>query len=241
MKFFRYKQVCRLNFCGIDDELNDIASSYYKTKFKLFNNVEVNTKLLRFRLNNLGDVKLSQNAKLILESVYLPTVRDNNLEIKHDSNITLRLKSISDSKCYNSSNDNDSSPIIFSHSVQSRTQPIVRTTQTTLAGAINTYTNNLQNISYYDSGISFFNPAPDKLYNFTIPSTFTNNTAFEFEIIYEMNAGVNIVQADDNELFYKFQCSLIICDVDEEELTSNDSNTVDLSKFKPHFPLKYSH
>ena len=27
----------------------------------------------------------------------------------------------------------------------------------------------------------------------------------------------------------------------EEELISNDSKTVDLSKFKPHFPLKKSH
>ncbi len=26
MKFFRYKQVCRLNFNGIDDDLNDVQS-----------------------------------------------------------------------------------------------------------------------------------------------------------------------------------------------------------------------
>ena len=58
MKFFRYKQVCRLNFSGIDDELNLVASSYYNTKYKLFENEEVNTKLLRFRINNLSDVKL---------------------------------------------------------------------------------------------------------------------------------------------------------------------------------------
>ena len=42
MKFFRYKQACRLNFMGIDDELNNDASSYYNTKFKLFNNTEIN-------------------------------------------------------------------------------------------------------------------------------------------------------------------------------------------------------
>ncbi len=76
------------------------------------------------------------------------------------------------------------------------------------------------------------------MYNFTIPNTFTNNTVFEFEIIYEINACNNIVLADDNELIYKFQCSLIICDEDEEELTSNDSKTVDFDKFKHHFPLK---
>jgi hypothetical protein len=79
------------------------------------------------------------------------------------------------------------------------------------------------------------------LYNFTIPSTFTNNSIFEFEIIYEMNNNTDIVMADDNAEFYKFQCSFIVCDVDEEELTSKDSNTVDFERFKPHFPLKKSH
>ncbi len=28
MKFLRYKQACRLNFMGSDDELNNVASSY---------------------------------------------------------------------------------------------------------------------------------------------------------------------------------------------------------------------
>ena len=49
---------------GIDDELKDDPTSYYKTKFKLFNNNETNTKLLRFRIENLRDIKLSQMQKL---------------------------------------------------------------------------------------------------------------------------------------------------------------------------------
>jgi len=84
MKFFRYKQVARLNFSGIDDELNDVDSSYYNTKQKLFDNDEINTKLLRFRINNLRDLKLSQNAKIILESLYLPSINDATLRMKHD-------------------------------------------------------------------------------------------------------------------------------------------------------------
>ena len=240
MKFFRYKQVARLNFSGIDDELNNDATSYYNTKFKLFDNDEINTKLLRFRINNLRDIKLSQNAKLILESIYLPTVIDDASDIKHNSNIVVRLKNISDSNCFDSSNDNNY-PIIFAYCVQSRQQRVVLTNTTTLAGAVNTYNNNIETRNAFDNGITFFNPSPDKLYNFTISNTFTNNTVFEFEIIYEMDNGINIVRADDSTEFYKFQCSFIICDVDEEELISNDSNTVDLSKFKPHFPLKKSH
>ena len=41
MKFFRYKEVARLNFVGTDDELINVDSSYYNTKFKLFNNTIV--------------------------------------------------------------------------------------------------------------------------------------------------------------------------------------------------------
>jgi hypothetical protein len=38
MKKNRYKQEASLNFSGIDDEINIAASSYYNTKFKLFDN-----------------------------------------------------------------------------------------------------------------------------------------------------------------------------------------------------------
>ena len=87
MKFFRYKQACRLTFNGLDDELNNDASSYYITKYKLLNNTEINTKLLRFRIENLRDVKLSQNAKLISESFSIPAILDDTNEIKHTGNI----------------------------------------------------------------------------------------------------------------------------------------------------------
>ena len=98
----------------------------------------------------------------------------------------------------------------------------------------------ISNTYSFERGLSFVNPSPDKLYTFTIPNNFTNNTIFEFELIFLMRTGLNLSVADRSS-FYKFQCSFIICDVDEEELISNDSNTVDLSKFKPHFPLKKSH
>jgi hypothetical protein len=240
MKFLRYKQVGRLNFFGIDDELNAEPFSYYNTKFKLFNNTELNTKLLRFRINNLRDLKLSQHAKIILESCYLPTVIETGLDIKHNSNVVLKFKNVSDSKCYDSSNDNNGSTVIFSHSVQSRPQSIVSVTNTTLAGALTTYNNNIENVNKFDNGISFFNSAPDKLYNFTIANTFTNSTVFEFELLYDMQIGVDIDVNFDRGEFYKFHCSFIICDYDEEELISNDSNEVDYKKFGPHFPLKKS-
>ena len=223
MKFFRYKQVARLNFIGVDDELNSVSSSYYNTKFKLLNNTEINTKLLRFRINNLRDLKLSQNARLILESVFLPSVEDNLLKVKHNSIISLRLKNLSDTKCYNSGTDNNDSTIIFSHC----------TTSTQVSGVtVNTYN--------FERGISFFNADSEKLYNFTIPNNFTNNTVFDFELIYLMRAGKDFDFTKDNFAFYKFQCSFIIMDYDEQELISYDSNEVDYDKYKPHFPLKKS-
>ncbi len=93
--------------------MNNVASSYYNSKFKLFNNTEINTKLLRFRINNLRDIKLSQNAIFILESVYLPSIIDDNADLQHNTNIIIRYKNISDSNCFDSSKDNNSSPIRF--------------------------------------------------------------------------------------------------------------------------------
>ena len=63
---------------GIDDEYKNVASSFQNTNLKLFNNTEINTKLLRFGIHNLHNIDLSQNANQILESVYLPCVFDNS-------------------------------------------------------------------------------------------------------------------------------------------------------------------
>jgi hypothetical protein len=55
-----------------------------------------------------------------------------------------------------------------------------------------------------------------------------------------MRLNVDIDRPTDRGEFYKFQCSLIICDYDEDELISNDSNIVNYDKYKTHFPLKKS-
>jgi len=95
-----YKQVCRLTFLGIDDELKNDASSVYSTNlnssfypvpdgavFKVDANgaAEVatnlaftkrnNTKRLRFSLNGtFNDLKLSPKAKSVIESVTVPNI-----------------------------------------------------------------------------------------------------------------------------------------------------------------------
>ena len=222
MKFFRYKEVARLNFVGTDDEFINVESSYYNTKFKIFKNTEINTKLMKFRINSLRDLKLSQNTRLILESVFISSVEDSSLKVKHNSNVILRLKNLNDTKCHNSWNDNNDCPILFSHCFQS----------TEITGlTVNSFN--------FERGISFFNTNPDRFYNFVIPSNFTNNTLFDFELLYQMRTDLNLSTADRGA-FYKFHCSFIICDYDEEELISNDSTIVDYDKYRPHFPLKKS-
>ena len=76
MKFFKYKQIARLNFFGNDDLNLNNAASYYATHVKghYYAN-EVNTKRYKFNLDSvLQNVQLSNNAKLSLESVFVPDV-----------------------------------------------------------------------------------------------------------------------------------------------------------------------
>jgi hypothetical protein len=90
MKFYRYKQVQRLAFFGFDDDLFDNAESLSKRSPQSLAGIANDTKLLRFNLPNLHYVQLSQNAKIVIESIYLQnlgaanragpvTVRMNNL------------------------------------------------------------------------------------------------------------------------------------------------------------------
>ena len=87
MKFYRYKQVQRLTFFGYDDILKIDRSSFSKTSPTSVN-VQYDTKRLRFDINKIASIQLSQNARIVLESIFMPnlgervaplTVRMNNL------------------------------------------------------------------------------------------------------------------------------------------------------------------
>ena len=99
-----YKQVCRLTFLGIDDELKNDASSVYSTVINssfypvptavastaateyesqrygvkdVSDNFtkRTNTKRMRFSLNGaLNNINLSNKAKIIIESVTIPNI-----------------------------------------------------------------------------------------------------------------------------------------------------------------------
>ena len=73
MKFYRYKQVQRLTFFGFDDDYIADASSLSKKSPQSTNAAVINdTKLLRFNINRLYQNPLSPNAKIVIESLFLP-------------------------------------------------------------------------------------------------------------------------------------------------------------------------
>ena len=94
MKFYRYKQVQRLTFFGFDDSLIGDVGSLSKKSAQSQADINHDTKTLRFNFPQLHYVPLSQNAKIVIERLYLEnrvggrvrggpiTVRMNNLNTK---------------------------------------------------------------------------------------------------------------------------------------------------------------
>ena len=72
MKYYRYKQVQRLTFFGYDDILKNDNNSLSKTSAQTTDVNLYDTKRLRFDVNKIASVPLSHNARIVLESVYLP-------------------------------------------------------------------------------------------------------------------------------------------------------------------------
>lgn len=103
-RYTKYKQVCRLSLCGVDDLLKTDASLY-----SCNNNGIINSKRMRFSLNNsLNDVKLSQNAKCILNTCYIPNIPNIGGHITH-----VRLVASSETKTYDTTKGLNGNPIIF--------------------------------------------------------------------------------------------------------------------------------
>ena len=208
MKFFKYKQIARLNFLGNDDLNNANADSYYATHVKghYYNN-EVNTKRYKFNLDSvLQSVQLSNHAKLSLESVFVPDVYTWNavagtFGADHDNfgNVILKMNNLSGNN-WNSANGSNGPSILFSG---------------------------------YNAGTTYINGNPDILYNFSIPTNFLRNGNVEFELIFNMNNAVNLDITDHRKSLEYLNVSLVIYDVNEEELLLTGTPSVDYARFGP--------
>ncbi len=110
MKFYKYKQLQRCTFFGHDDlNLLDDRSVFKKSPQSEATIIE-DTKIFKFNINRLFQTQLSQNAKIVIESIYLPTF--GTTFTSRDGPITVRMNSIN-TNAHDSQNKGFNSPLIY--------------------------------------------------------------------------------------------------------------------------------
>jgi len=214
MKFIKYKQVARITLYGFDDLYRDndssiftdvLKSEYYTNNLNAGVQVGKNAKRLRFQIKGLDNVKLSENARLCMESINVPMLYDGNNNFKSLGLTIVRMSNLSSLNCFDSQGNGQTDPVIFTgqtHPSQQR---------------LGTLTNNAIYQNFSPSPV-FYNPYPEMLYNFPISSNFLNNRYIDLTITLQFTAGDFIDLSNDQEYFDLFHISFIVYDLDEEEL-----------------------
>ena len=110
MKFYRYKQVQRLTFFGYDDILKLDNDSLLKTSEQTGIGINFDTKRLRFDVNKIASVQLSHNARIVLESVYLPTLATAT----RNAPFTVRMNNLN-SNSYDSENKGYNTTLVYTN------------------------------------------------------------------------------------------------------------------------------
>ena len=106
MKFYRYKQLQRCAFFGHDD-LNLLDDrSVFKSSAQSEATIIEDTKIFKFNINRLFQKQLSQNAKIVIESIYLPTFAGRA------GPVTVRMNNIN-TNAHDSQNKGFNSPLIY--------------------------------------------------------------------------------------------------------------------------------
>lgn len=248
MKFQKYKTVARLSFSGYDDLNYENDTSVKKVDLPYSTEDRCWSKTFKFKIEGVQDIQLSKHSKLILESCFIPNIfrvtTDGNFYSIARGPFQLRCKNITDSYCYDSTFGNNGQPLLYTSSFNPckhivtnswRTEPARDYADAIIPNTMDTEI--VQDTPDQDPyGCDFLNPDSNTLYNFNITQNFFNSPFFEFTLMYIMNdANVPI---PGNYSFTPFQLSLIIQDVDELDLLSNDTNEVDWKNWKPHLPPK---
>ena len=109
MKFYKYKQLQRCTFFGYDD-LNLLDNRQcFKTSPQSAVGILEDTKIFKFNINKLFQTQLSQNAKIVIESIYLPTY---GTTADRAGPVTVRMNNIN-THSYDSQNKGFNSPLIY--------------------------------------------------------------------------------------------------------------------------------
>jgi hypothetical protein len=121
MKYYKYKQVQRMTFFGYDDVNMANPTSLSKISPQtVIGPITNDTKTMRFNINRLSGIQLSQNAKLVLESIYIPNIGDPT----RAGPVTVRMNNLNTSS-HDSQNNGYSSTLIYATEVPN--QQIVNT------------------------------------------------------------------------------------------------------------------
>jgi hypothetical protein len=109
MKFYKYKQLQRCTFFGLDDLNLYEAFSCIKTSPQSAAGIVEDTKILKFNITRLFQKQLSQNAKIVIESIYIPTI---STFTTRGGPITVRMNNIN-TNAHDSQNKGFNSPLIY--------------------------------------------------------------------------------------------------------------------------------
>lgn len=107
MKFYKFKQVQRLVFFGYDDVLLTDLGSLSK-RSKQTTTVSNDTKRIRFNFLGKNGVQLSNNAKIVIESIFLPPATVG----QRKGPVTLRANNLH-GDTFDSQDNNLNSPLLF--------------------------------------------------------------------------------------------------------------------------------
>jgi hypothetical protein len=234
MKFIKYKQVARITLYGFDDLNRNNNSSvfteplnsvYYTQNINAGVQVGNNAKRMRFQIQGLDNVKLSEHARFCIESINVPILYDNIDDRKSLGQTIVRMSNLSSINCFDTHGKGNTDPVIFT----AQTHPYQQRLGTVANNVI--YANT-------ESSPVFYNPYPEILYNFPISSNFLNNRYFDFTFIMQFMPGDSITLADDQQYFDLFHISFIVYDLDEEELLLTSTQDVDFKKFGETLPRK---
>ena len=237
MKFIKYKQVARITLYGFDDLLKMDNSSIFTEPVNSIvyaTNVDANgdqignnAKRMRFKLNGLDNVKLSQNSRLCIESINVPILYDGNQNPKTYGLYIIKMSNLSSINCYDSHGKGQCDPVIFTSPPCISQQIVYDTVNNTAPCTLNTASSQV-----------FYNPNPKILYNFPISSNFFNNRQIELTFIFQfMDQNIYDITLD-NVIFENFYISFIVYDLDEEELLLTSTQDVDFKKLGETLPRK---
>ena len=234
MKFIKYKQVARITLYGFDDLYRDnnssvftepLNSEYFRNNLNAGVQVGNNAKRMRFKIQGLDNVKLSEHARFCIESLKVPFLYDANNDFKSIGQTIVRMSNLSSINCFDTHGNGQTDPVIFTGQTQTSQQRLGTTTTNRI------YQN-------YELSQIFYNPYPEILYNFPISSNFLNNRYFDFTFIMQFVDTEYIDLNSDQEYFDLFHISFIVYDLDEEELLLTSTQDVDFKKFGETLPRK---